>query len=280
MTRKQKRLILFTLFLSLSALLSACGSKKPAPGPMLLLVDSESVPSINEILGDEAGTFISSDPTVEHGLFLKSNSKGDTPEDSTTAVEPQTYTYLYADLAEGGRTIEAYMRGLIDAEVGFLVVNSSGSRATPPDFSAKQGSLTLTRANLHQRKNLWLTLGWDDTDLTMTASLRDATPEGTPGAGTESSLEALAADGAVNFLYGLPPSVLTLPGDSMKQYQIYFNEGTVEVNGSTCLRLSIYEIGEPAGTNNFVAIYLLACNRSKLYRLDATLTEPTELPLP
>ena len=279
MIQRQKRLILILLGLFLSAFLVSCGGQKPDSGPTLLMVDSESIPSINKLLKGEGGRFVSSDPVMEGGLFHASKSKEDTAGGATGAT-PQLYTYLYADLPEGGHTVEAYMRGLIDAKSGFSVVNSDGSSAQPPDFSAEQGSLILNRPNLELRKNLWVTLHWAGTDLTLTASLRDATSEGAPEAGTQSSSEPLTAQEAVTFLSNLPPSVLGLTGDSMKQYQIYFTDGKAVVDGISCMRLRVYEIGTSSGTNNFLSTYLLSPDRTKLYRLDTETNAPIALPLP
>lgn len=73
---------------------------------------------------------------------------------------------------------------------------------------------------------------------------------------------------AVEYMSLLPPAELGLPGDSMKSYLIYPEEGMVLVDGRSCTKIGVYELMPATQTNRVLGIYLLARDRSHLYRLD------------
>lgn len=274
------------LTLLLACLLSACGNKEDL-GPSLYTIENESAPSINAALDGKGGFLDSTE--VQDNKDAATDAEGSDAatdgEEGGVEVPTQMQIYRYRDLPEKGATVEAYMNVLIDPEQSFLIVNSSGQQTGKPDFSAEEGSVILYRANLERRTNFCIRLEWKSSELTVSVYIASNTV-GLPSASgsgryvPETDTPALTAESAVNFLKGLSPQTLNLPGESMAEYNVYYTEGKALVNGITCLRLRLYDTKITEGSNAFLATYFLAADKSHLFRLDATSGEVIELPLP
>lgn len=302
MTPHQSRLSALILCLTMLLPLSSCTKKAQALEPEALSVDSESIPTLNQILDGEDASFVLADTPVSGGGGSRGESKSASDESAS-----QVYSFAYKDLPEGGKSVEAYMLGLTKEEVGFYVVDSEGNEDKPPDFQAEDGTLYLSRTNLRSFSDLSIRLDWNKDQLIMRAWQQGvntpfAPPEASadwnlidpkkkdtskkkdekteePKANEEDKTVILSAQEGVSFLKSLSPAVIGLPGSSMKDYKVYYTEGTAKVDNIVCMRLHVYELGKTAGTNVFLGTYLLATDASRLYRLEAGASTPVEIPL-
>lgn len=264
--KKNKTIIILVASL-LCLLLASCRSKEE--GPEAYDVTGDTVPSINKLLDGEGG--------VLESMELPADSKeGDSEDEANT--EPETSVYHYKDLPNGGQTIEAYVTALTSSEVGFSVINGSGKQTDAPDFTAETGSLTLSRPNLDLRKNLLIDLAWEKSSLTATVYLADGA-SGKAGSGASTDVEAMTAEDAVFYLKGLSPTLLGIPGESMKEYHVYYVDGKAMVDGVSFLRLRVYQISPPEGSNAILATYFLNPDKSSLYRLNPETSELQQIAL-
>lgn len=91
----------------------------------------------------------------------------------------------------------------------------------------------------------------------------------------------LTVTDAVEFLHGLPPSVLGLAGDSMEEYQIFPAQEVVSVDGLPCSKLFVYRVNEKTGTNVIQGVYFLSRGEERrLFMLDREKGEVAGLELP
>ena len=98
-----------------------------------------------------------------------------------------------------------------------------------------------------------------------------------PDAKPADTRDPLTLADAVGFLSLMHPSDLGLSGTSMTDYHVYPEEGSVLVDGLSCVKLGVYELMPHAGTNQIAGIYLLARDLTALYRLDTNTNTVTML---
>lgn len=108
-------------------------------------------------------------------------------------------------------------------------------------------------------------------DNTASSAEPDAKPDETD------TRDPLTLADAVGFLSLMHPSDLGLSGTSMTDYHVYPEEGSVLVDGLSCVKLGVYELMPHAGTNQIAGIYLLARDLTALYRLDTNTNTVTML---
>lgn len=274
-----RRMRALLLCLLLCLLLSSCKKSDGKLGPSAYEISGDTVSSMNTLLEGEGGDFVS----VERPE----------PAEQSEANQKQrfhdTQIFHYEKLPEGGKTVEAYVTLLLAEKKPFVIVNSTGAITDPPDYSQEAGTVILSRANFETLKNLWLVFRWEKEDCSITAYLTDADPNqkahenkptttvkgeatraggtagasGTSGAASSSGSSMTPGD-AVSYLMGLSPSALGLPGDSMNEYHVYYQDGTAKVDNETCIRLQVYEISPPEGSNSFVGSFLLSSDKGKI----------------
>lgn len=251
MKKKTVAILILTLLLCFS--LVSCQNKK---GPSTYEVKGDSVSSINELLHGKGGVFASAE--------LPQDVKTSDGEPSETGV------YHYKDLPQGGQTIEAYVNELTSSKVGFTIVNGAGKQTEAPDYTKEEGALSLDRPNMDLRNNLQLDISWEkDKSCSIKVHMRDsnkASDDASDGQGASSN-EAMTAEDAVNYLKSLAPSQLGLAGKSMKDYNVYYLDGKAVINGVSCLRLRVYEVSPPEGSNAILSTYFLSQDKKTLYRL-------------
>lgn len=312
MTPHQSRFSALVLCLTMLLPLSSCTKRNQATEPDALMINSENVPTLNQMLDGKQASFVSSDtPTASVG----GGSRGE-DKNASTKGNPSIYSFVYEDLPEGGKTVKEYMLGLTDLSIGFLVINSQGDMDDPPDFKAENGTLYLTRKNVHDFTELNMRLDWYKNQLMIQAWQQDINdsfhppepkadwppfaesktkevkqPQTLSDADAKSKAKAsfnpspndkkviLSAQEAVSFLKNLSPAMVGLPGSSMKNYNVYYTEGIAKVDDIVCMRLRVYELGTGSGANVFLGTYLLATDASRLYRLESESSPPVEIPL-
>lgn len=252
-------------FCLLIPLLIAVRSVKPPP-PVQYDIAGQNVPALGSVLGAEAAAF--DDQKV----------KPASTEETEAGVVSDVSTFRYRDLLEGGHTVEAYIQHLTDPEQGFESVDEKGASAELPDFSADGGTLTLKRKIEDSSDKLWIQLLWKDTRLTMTSYLRSPTEEEQAAEAEEKAASrSMSASDAVIYLKTVPPKDLGLPGETMENYNVYYADGKAIVDGVSCVRLRVYEVGQPEGTNSFLGTYFLSGDQSRIFRLNPDTNQIEEL---
>ena len=78
-------------------------------------------------------------------------------------------------------------------------------------------------------------------------------------------------------LLSMTPAELGLPGTSMSQYEVFWQEGTELVNDVTCIRLDVYNSSDGPNPYLFASSYLMSVNGAHLYKLDPITDELQEL---
>ena len=91
-------------------------------------------------------------------------------------------------------------------------------------------------------------------------------PEG--DGGLEEDLHISLSE-AVNFVEGLSPSLLNLPGESMDQYEILTNQYIIPVDGLLCSEVMVYNRDDITGTNQLMATLLVSRGPDgRLFRIE------------
>ena len=78
-------------------------------------------------------------------------------------------------------------------------------------------------------------------------------------------------------LLSMTPAELGLPGTSMSQYEVFWQDGTELVNGVTCIRLNVYNSSDGPHPYLFASSYLMSVDGAHLYKLDPITNELSEL---
>lgn len=74
--------------------------------------------------------------------------------------------------------------------------------------------------------------------------------------------------GALDYIKGQRPSDLGLPGESMAQYNIYNQEGSVVLDGQIYRKFIVYELDEVTHTNAYVGEFLISGDGHTVYKRD------------
>ncbi len=83
---------------------------------------------------------------------------------------------------------------------------------------------------------------------------------------------------SISYFRSLPPEALGLPGESMKDYDIFASEHLILVDGVPCKKFHVYSFAGKAGTNSVEGSYLLTQRGArKIYKLDEATNTITEL---
>ena len=217
-----------------------------------------------------------------------------TEEEGVQFSQAKTVTYFYNGLSEPGKTASSYTSQLTSD--GYTVVDEELVKTDRPDFSTAEGTLSLAKAvepeedeegeegeenqEEQEPKVILIVLTWseDMCSVIIDEKAGEITYPPPPESSTPAANISLAE--ALDYIRGLQPSVLGLGGDSMESYQIYAQEGTVLVEGRSCLRLNVYSTDNPAHTNEFMGSFLMTGDGRHLYRSDAVAGTVEELELP
>ncbi len=258
--RRTIRLLGFLLLLSL--LLVGCKKNNPDLGPSSYILEDESVPALC-VVGDDFGIY----EVLEEEASLDE-------EGNPLPHDPSRQVHTYRELEHAGQTIEQYVAVLTDPKIGFGVVNAAGSAVPPPDYSQETGFVVLSRGDHETKKLLRLTITWEEAGCTVVANLMDALPARTAGeeqknASNEisrSSTSGMSAAEVVTFFEGLSPDALGLNGNDMSDYNVYYMDGKVMINGEACMRVRIYQHNPVAETNIFIGTFLVSGNQAHIFK--------------
>lgn len=98
---------------------------------------------------------------------------------------------------------------------------------------------------------------------------RPRTPQGSVGGG------GMGQQAAKDYLKSLNPAQLGLSGQSMENYEILVNDGTVFVNDLPCHRINIYDEYDV-----IMGCFLIALDGQHMYRLDVETNQVTAMDMP
>lgn len=180
--------------------------------------------------------------------------------------------YRYEGLRDPGKLVGAYAAMLLTEDAGFSTVDETLLRIDPPSLEGmNRGSVQLAR-NVPQAEDgtgggvQSLLLSWDAEKCSVTLDMpegrvHDPKPEPPPA----------AVSRGLSDLEELHPSVLGLPGESMEEYELVVQDGSVRIAGSVCVRVNIYD-----GDHRIVGSYFVSKD-GKLYRLEKDVNGVVEL---
>jgi hypothetical protein len=252
-------------------------------------IKSHTIPSLHQVLGTDVGVLDSFELPEEdqanegkHDAKAGKGTKGSSlPLEGGTGTVPQQ-VYYYSELPNGGPDIQAYVEGLMTAsDLDLNPVNAAGRSVPLPDFSQQEGFVLLSMADLDTECMLRVLVSWAGSSCIVRVSIVEA-PRPSRGEavdGLTSGGGSLTAEETVSYFETLPPAVLGLEGDSMANYNIYYLDGKVLVNGEPCSRVRIYAESPPEGSNAYMGTFLVTSGRAHLYRLDLLTEEVVELNL-
>ena len=217
-----------------------------------LPVMSDGVSVYQEEVLAAAGTDADTDTTY-------GTDDGTAPEMETTA---DAVGYRYEGLSDAGTLVSAYTALLTSPDLGFDIVDGALVRADAPDFSAVSGDVNLAHRAAEADKVMLLRLTWAAGSCTVVTD----TPEGEIT--DPPAPEGMTMEEALDYVRGLPPSLLGLEGSSMEDYRIYALDGMALINGIPCIPVSVYRTAEDTDTNVVEGSFFLSSDQSRIYRLD------------
>lgn len=180
--------------------------------------------------------------------------------------------YRYEGLQDPGKLISAYMTLMTTADAGFSTVDETLLRIDPPEFEedATSGTVLLARnvpagegteAGVHS-----LLLSWEGSNCSVTLDM----PEGQVH-DPKPETAAAAPRRGLSDLRAIHPSKLGLPGESMDDYELLTQEGSVRIANSPCIRVNIYD------GNSQIAGSFFVSSDGRLYKLDEATNGVVEL---
>lgn len=191
-----------------------------------------------------------------------------------------TYTYRnFPDLLE---SITQYVSELTGGK-GYFAVDEELEKKKAVPAQGEEGTYCLAKKGAEEGTVLHIKITWSGTDCSVVASYMPGEIKEPKKPGQSEYYEmqkAISILQAKEFVWSLPPSVLGLEGQSMSEYRIYTADIDVLVDGYPCIRLSIFEKAEGAGTNEPVGEYCLSRSGDKLYKIDKSTHKVQKIDLP
>ncbi len=261
--------------LALALLLSGCGGDEGG-APSEYPTSGDPVPALTEFVMEEVpeGEEEPEEPKV--ASFV--SSEPGTAPDGTAGI-----VYHYTALPDGGNSIRQYVGALTAEEMGFVVVSPHNGWETSFTFSADADAIHITKNPLEATTDTYLYITWDGNTASVLVYERPAVAEGEealPLIPDPNNPEASSPPEALNFVMSLAPSLLGLDGDSMSKYEVYFQQGLVQVDDTPCMQLRVYELREPELTNVYRETYFLSADLKLLFKLDRDSGAVEEISLP
>lgn len=225
------------------------------------------------------------------------------------ATQAKTVTYTYDGLTDSGSAAAAYVGQLLGAEPQFFVVDETFMKTDRPDFSTPEGAVFLARAIVEETEEeesegapeeagpeepgaavppegapeetpgrlLTVAISWSEGTCIVVADEAEGIITDPPEPDPVEPVQSMSLLEAVDYLSGLQPAALGLPGASMEDYQVFALDGAVMVDGKPCMRLRIYELDEQGRVAEIAGSYFLSGDGRRLYRMDTDSNTITEL---
>ena len=208
-----------------------------------------------------------------------SGEDGDEAGEEAPAAEPEEpagftkILYRYEGLKNPGSLISAYAALMTAEDAGFSAVDETLMRIDLPEAAedAARGEVLLARNAAAAEDGTGggtqsMLLSWDGTNCSVTLDMpegrvHDPKPE-TPASSPRRGLSDMEA---------LHPSKLGLPGESMEEYELMLQEGSVRIGGTSCMRVNVYDANSQIAGSYFLS------SDGHLYKLDETANAVVEL---
>lgn len=222
----------------------------PKKGITAYTVGEDTAPSLDTILEEADGKLI-----ANRGPGKTKNKEGG---------EEEKYTYLY-ELDGYAAVVDRYLDVMLGEEQGFVLADETYLiQEERPPLEDGEGALLLAKASVQEGRLFQLVIGWSEANDTL--AVRVSVPEGTlRRPEPEKEQEPASVNEQLNTLRSMTPSQLSLPGETMGEYDIYPTDGFVKIDGMLCRRFHIYEVG---GTGKLKGIIFLSGDQQHVFRMD------------
>ena len=120
-------------------------------------------------------------------------------------------------------------------------------------------------------------ISWSEDKCVVIASEEEGEVTSAPPSSRPGSTPSIGVRDAERQLLSMTPAELGLPGTSMSQYEVFWEDGTQLVNGVTCIRLDVYNSSDGPNPYLFASSYLMSIDGAHLYKLDPVTNELSEL---
>lgn len=184
--------------------------------------------------------------------------------------------YTYTGFTDNAAAAESYVMELLDANLGFSVVDDSYIKVEEVEFAETEGTVSVARDFEEAGKLYHIRIEWSEDSCVVKMEIPEGIIRETRKA--EDSSQTLSEK--MDYFKSLSPAVLGLEGESMEEYEIYSMSGTVIVDDNSCLQIRVCSKENPAGTNDPSGVYLLSSDGLHLYHLDEVTDTITELDIP
>lgn len=189
----------------------------------------------------------------------------DKPEDA-----PKTEaTYRYEGFQNPQEIMSAYINLLTLDDVGFDSVDDSLVRQEEAlDLESQTGNVHLAHS-LPEDMVLDLHLSWTEKNcLVKIDAIEGKITDPPQEIDSAYSNAPMSLTEALDRVKSLDPAKLGLPGQSMDEYEIYSEMGSVLIGGTPCIRLNVYHNSQEDGTNENVGNLFISSDGQHLYRLN------------
>lgn len=258
---------------------------EPIPAPAVYVLNERQITAL-PVWGDEVLVYQEElqpepDASGKDAATLSDTDKtdGESAGDAAAAAEPAAdeaaaapkILYRYEGLQNPADLIGAYTALMTTEDAGFSIVDETLLRIDPPEEFGGRGEVQLAR-NVPEAEDgtgggvQSLLLNWEGSNCSVTLDM----PEGRVHDPAPQKEQPAARKGLAD-LETLHPSVLGLPGESMEEYELMPQDGSVRIANSVAMRVNIYN-----HNSQIVGSYFLSQD-GKLYKLDENLNAVVEL---
>lgn len=181
-------------------------------------------------------------------------------------VDRRTYIYEMENYAS---VVDRYLDLMLAEEQGFSLVDETFLVLEErPELADEEGALILARDSVQEGHVFQVVIGWSQANGNL--AVRTSVPEGKvhrpeKDNGIDSGPPPASVREQLDALEELDPAQLTLPGDSMSQYEIYPVEGFVTIDGFLCRRFNFYDKEKPG---DIAGIIFYSGDMQHTYRMD------------
>lgn len=226
---------------------------------------------VDYIVGAECVKAFAPPEDTKVAYLKKTHPPETTPSTAEEYLAIEPFGYRYSKMEE--TDAPAKYAEFLTTEAEFVPV-VEGVAAELPELTGEQWSVTLCRPiSLKTEKSnsdetpvlLNFELARTEKEYTVTISCIEGSID--KGQGGDADGDGLTLEEALEYVNSLHPSVLELEGDTMMEYRAYALDGAAMVNGSSCLRINIYYLGEIIPTNKLAGQYFISGDGQRLYRI-------------
>lgn len=225
-------------------MLSGCGGEKTAP-PDNYTIGEDTLPAVQ--VQDENISF-----------------------SENTDSETQLTSYLYEDEdSESKEQLLTQYTEMLQEDYQCSVINEKGVVQSLPDFSDDTGEALLGTDSTTGKGLFILNIQWDQDSFTITPEYNaDLKVEDNPAS-------AKTLDEILQIFENASPQKLDLPGDSMKDYSIYPEEGYIFINKSPYIRVNVYL----TANHRYEKTFVISTDGTQIYELNRDTNQLTAINL-